>query len=252
MADNNNDNNNDTKINDVATIGRVTVSIGASVIERFPDVIVAGFAADLSTFDTDAGTDRAVPADLTIENLTRHPNIEAWRAAIAACGLKPSAFKGSAEQLIRRTLRSGPVTTGLPIVDAYCAVSTQYVAPLGAYDIERLPEPHVELRHARGTDTFKPLGNDTMPLGPDVVVYASSNTVTCFAWNCRDSKDTCLTNTSRIGLFLGEAVTARQRIALLDALDDLHAAFANAGAVTTIDGTTTMTIHIPWTSAASS
>ncbi len=121
--------------------------------------------------------------------------------------------------------------TGVPLVDLYCEVATRHLAPLGGYDVDRLPPEDIELRMARpGTDTFAPLGGGDMPLTDKVVVYASGPTVLCWAYNCRDSRQTCLTEGTDTGLFLGEAVTALQQGALRAGLEDLAGRLSAAGA----------------------
>ena len=211
--------------------------IAGDVAGRHPDILVGGLlATGLRTAAAAApplpgDTAQALVAqDVTIELVADHPVIKDWRAAIAACGLKPSTYKSSPEQLARRTLKSGPVQTGLPLVDLYCEVATRHLAPLGGYDVDRLPQEPIDLRMARAGDTFAPLGGGEMPLTDRVVVYASGSTVLCWAYNCRDSRETCLTEETDTGLFLGEAVTARQHDALRSALDDLSARLAAAGA----------------------
>lgn len=218
----------------------VSVSVAGALAERHPDILVGGFLA--SNLRAAASTAASQPfpedtaialvsQDVTLELVADHPLIKDWRSAIAACGLKPSTYKSSPEQLARRTLKSGPVRTGLPLVDLYCEVATRNLAPLGGYDVARLPGPAVELRLADpAADTFNPLGGGDMPLGDKVAVYAVGSTVICWAYNCRDSRDTCLTEETDVGLFLGEAVTARQHAALRTALDDLAGRLAGAGA----------------------
>jgi lysyl-tRNA synthetase class 2 len=172
-------------------------------------------------------------AGLSIERLAEHPVVAGWRAAIAACGLKPSTYKSSVEQLARRTLKSGPVHTPLPLVDSYCDAATRHLAPLGAYDLATLPAGEVRLRLADpDADVFHPLGarDDEMPLTPLVAVYAAGSTVICWAYNCRDSRDTCLTEDTDVGVFLGEAVIAAQHEPLRNALADLAARLVGAGA----------------------
>ena len=171
-----------------------------------------------------------VNQDVTIELVADHPLIRDWRTAIAACGLKPSTWKSSPEQLARRTLKGGPVRTGLALVDLYCEVATRHLAPLGGYDMERLPAEPIVLRMARESDTFVPLGGGDMPLTGKVAVYAAGSTVLCWAYNCRDSRETCLTEDTDTGLFLGEAVAAGQHEALRTALDDLAGRLSAAGA----------------------
>ena len=176
---------------------------------------------------------------MSIERLANHPVVADWRAAIAACGLKPSTYKGSVEQLVRRTLKSGPLHTPLPLVDIYCDVAARHLAPLGAYDVGSLPSTAIVLRLAdAAVDEFHPLGaarDDEMPLTAKVAVYAAGTTVICWAYNCRDSRDTCLVSDTDVGLFLGEAVTSRQHEPLRAAFDDLRDRLTSAGA--TVDPT---------------
>jgi DNA/RNA-binding domain of Phe-tRNA-synthetase-like protein len=215
-------------------------SIAAPIAERHPEVLVGGFLASNLRAAAATAAGQPFPEDtaialvsqeVTIELVADHPLIKDWRTAIAACGLKPSTYKSSPEQLARRTLKSGPVRTGLALVDLYCEVATRNLAPLGGYDVARLPSDRIDLRLADpAADTFAPLGSGDMPVGDKVAVYAAGATVICWAYNCRDSRATCLTEETDVGLFLGEAVTARQHDALRTALDDLAGRLTAAGA----------------------
>ncbi|MGH9224626.1 MAG: phenylalanine--tRNA ligase beta subunit-related protein [Acidimicrobiales bacterium] len=174
-----------------------------------------------------------VARDVSVDTLVSVGEISDWRAAIAACGLKPSTYKSSPEQLARRLFKSGPLHTPLPLVDVYCDVATRWLAPLGAYDVTSLPSGAIELRLARPDgDVFHPLGakDGEMPLTPQVAVYADGPTVICWAYNCRDSRGTCLQPGTDVGLFIGEAVTERQQQPLREALSDLAGRLSGAGA----------------------
>lgn len=216
-----------------------SVTIAGEIAERHPEILVGGLLA--SNLKATASAVAAAPfpddteqalvnQDVTLELVADHPLIRDWRTAIAACGLKPSTYKSSPEQLARRTLKSGPVRTGLALVDLYCEVATRHLAPMGGYDTERLPAPAIDLRLARPDDAFSPLGGGEMPLTDRVAVYAAGPTVICWGYNCRDSRETCLTEETDTGLFLGEAVSARQHGALRIALADLAARLTTAGA----------------------
>ena len=170
---------------------------------------------------------------ITVERIADEPVIADWRAAIAACGLKPSTYKSSPEQLARRVIKSGALHTPLPLVDLYCDVATRHLAPMGAYHVDALPSSEIVLRLAHPDhDVFHPLGarDHEMPLTPQVAVYAAGNTVICWGFNCRDSRDTCLTPDTEVGLFLGEAVTSRQHEPLRSAFADLAERLSGAGA----------------------
>lgn len=220
--------------------GPLSLSIAPEIQARHPDVMVGGFVvaglrAAVDGLGLDAGDSVAqVLADqgARIEALAAHPLIADWRAAIAGCGLKPSTWKSSPEQLARRALKSGPVRTGLRAVDLYCEVATRHLAPMGGYDLARLPGTDIELRLARpGTDRFEPLGGEReMALGDAVAVYAVGDTVICWAYNCRDSADTCLTAETDRAVFVGEAVTPRQHGPIRAALAELAHRLAEVGA----------------------
>lgn len=218
----------------------VRLGIAGEIAALHPDILVGGLlASDLrataaavaaAPFPDDTAQ-ALVSQDVTIELVADHPLVRDWRTAIAASGLKPSTYKSSPEQLARRTLKSRPVRTGRALVDLYTEVATRHLAPLGGYDVERLPAPAIDLRLARpGADSFAPLGGGDPPLTDKVAVYAAGCTVVCWAYNCRASRETCLTEDTEIGLFLGEAVTARQHGALRIALADLAGRLAAAGA----------------------
>jgi len=214
-------------------------SIGGSIAARHPELLVGGLlASNLRAAATCVAgqpfpedTARAlVNQDVTIELVADHPLIRDWRTAIAACGLKPSTWKSSPEQLARRTLKGGLVRSGLDLVDLYCEVATRHLAPLAGYDVARLPSEPIVLRLADpGSDIFVPLGGGDVPLTDKVAVYAAGSTVLRWAFNCRDSRETCLTGDTDTGLFLGEAVTVVQHAALRVALADLAARLTAAG-----------------------
>lgn len=241
--------------------GRLSLEISEQIGERHPDILVGGMlvtgllAAAVVVADQPFPTDTAkalLNQDVTIELVADHPLVRDWRTAIAGCGLKPSTYKSSPEQLARRTLKIGPVRSSLPLVDLYCEVATRHLAPLGGYDVGRLPSGELQLRLAdAASDTFNPLGGRNGDMAPSdrVVVYADGSTVLCWAYNCRDSRDTCLTAETDVGLFLGEAVTARQhealRTALADLAERLHAAGAIVGPVTYASWATSAVEFLP-------
>jgi DNA/RNA-binding domain of Phe-tRNA-synthetase-like protein len=215
--------------------------VAQEVVDRHPQILVGGMVARNLRAATGRIADRPehdirqelVDRGLRIETLASEPVIAGWREAIAASGLKPSTYKSSPEQLVRRTLKSGPVRTGLGLVDLYCDVATRHLAPMGGYDVGRLPGDHVEVRFADPeADRFAPLGGreGEMPLTPDVVVYAVGNTIICWAFNCRDSSETSLTEDTDAGAFLGEAVIEAQHGPLRGAFTELAGLLQRAGA----------------------
>jgi DNA/RNA-binding domain of Phe-tRNA-synthetase-like protein len=215
-----------------------------AILKRHPEILVGGFLVeDLHVAAAAAGRDldelfqgavsTLTAAGINLDNLTSEPRIAAWRSAIAASGLRPSRYRSSAEQLARRLLKDGAVRTPLPIVSLYCALSAKHLSPLGAYDLDRMPPAELTLRLGRPeTDAFLPLGGDPadMPVTEQVVVYTAGDRVLCWAYNVRDSRETCLTADTERAVFFGEAVDECQHEALRGVLGELSARLTTLGA----------------------
>lgn len=221
----------------------VSFEIEPAVRRRFPQVMVGGFIVDelatasVAAQDTERVTAEArrriESAGIDPNNLVQEERIAAWRRAMTDCGLKASRHRSSPEQLARRLLKDRSVSTPLAVVDYYCAVSLEHLSPLGGYDVDRLPAPRVALREGRpGGDSFQPLGGSPgdMPITERVVVYASASTVLCWAFNVRDSRETCLRAETGRAVFFGEAVSSGQHDALRTALEELHGGLIERGA----------------------
>jgi DNA/RNA-binding domain of Phe-tRNA-synthetase-like protein len=223
----------------------LTVSIDPQLFARFPALTIGGFVAThldraasaLTSDDLHTAWKRAAAglarAGITIENLSNVSPIREWRQAFAACGLKPSSYKGRVEALVRGVLKEGRVVTPVPIATLSCAVAARHLAPLGGYDVDALPVSTVTIRAARpGSDWFLPLGarpND-VPLKPGVVVYAAGEMVLCWSFSHRDSRQTCLSPETTRAVFFSEAVMPQQAQAAVDALHDLRLLLAERGA----------------------
>lgn len=218
--------------------------IDQAVINEFPDIIVAGFLVGrlrasselLTGLDQrmDVARNRLTVQGLTLQNLVNDPRITAWRNAFQKMGLKPSTYKSSPEQLARRLLKGETVSTPLPVVDAYCAVSAQQLAAMGGYDVSRLPEKKVTVRSGQPeTDRFVPLAGrvEEMPLTTRVVIYASGNEVICYAFNHRDSRNTCLQRETDIAVFFCEGVADAHHEGVADAIKELQSLLSDSGAL---------------------
>lgn len=217
--------------------------LATELVERFPKVAAGGFLVDdldraaAAVGDvTEKGREarEALAArGVTVQNLASDPLVTGWRNAIASCDLKPSTYKSSVEQLARRYLKGETISTPLAVVNLYCTVSARRMAPLGGYDLGRLPTPEVVLRLGRpGTDRFRPLGGrpEDMPIRPCVPLYASGDEIICYAFNHRDSAETCLRAATTTAAFFSEAVNPEQQEAMAAALTDLSETLRSFGA----------------------
>ena len=222
-----------------------TFTIDKEIVGKFPEILVGVFRVEglerassaLKNVDSlmQEATTTLQQAGLNVENVSNEPRIKDWRDAYSKSGLKPSTFKSSAEQLARRLLKGQGISTPIPIVTAYCAVSAKHLAPMGGYDVERLPGQSIALRLGNPqSDKFTPLTGkaEEMPITPSVPVYAIGPEVICWAFNFRDSANTCLTEATKNAVFFSEAVTTQQQEAAKNGLLELKNLLSTSGAIT--------------------
>lgn len=94
----------------------------------------------------------------------------------------------------------------------YNALSVKHEVPMGAYDINKLAETPISLRFGRNGDVFNPLGGkpEDYAINDKVPVYAIGSKIICWCFNHRDSKDTCVDETSGTVLFVCESIDGSQ------------------------------------------
>ena len=80
-------------------------------------------------------------------------------------------------------------------------------------------------------DTFNPLGGTAadFPLHKELVVYATGEKILCWGFNCRDSQETCLSETTDEAIFFGEAAFATHHQSLQNAMGKLQVLFKGMG-----------------------
>ncbi len=215
--------------------------IAPEVVARFPGVAVhatraRGFLAAASRINHEEDLRRAVARIGTLsidrEKVAEFPAVAAWRRAYAALKVRPSQFKASIESLLRRALGGHDLALPIPSVNLYNAVSLDTLAPIGAYDMAKLPAMPMLLRLADpALDQFTPLGGKAadFPLNPDLVVYASGNTVLCWGFNCRDNVDTALDAGSDDIVFFSEGVDAPGSASAARAIANIRVRLVSAG-----------------------
>jgi DNA/RNA-binding domain of Phe-tRNA-synthetase-like protein len=99
--------------------------------------------------------------------------------------------------------------------------------------MSKLADLPMQLRLADpAADQFTPLGGKAsdFPLNPDLVVYASGNTVLCWGFNCRDNVETALDAESDDIVFFSEAVDAEGAAHARAAIDDIRKRLGAVGA----------------------
>jgi DNA/RNA-binding domain of Phe-tRNA-synthetase-like protein len=143
-----------------------------------------------------AGVEDARREQLAREPVTAIPHLMSWRESYSAFGAKPSAYRNSAEALIRRVPNGLPRIN--PLTDLYNALSVKFAVPIGGEDLATYAGP-ARLVRADGTEEFETTADGEPVLDyPAVgeVVWIDNRGVTCRRWNWRQSHRTALTETS--------------------------------------------------------
>jgi DNA/RNA-binding domain of Phe-tRNA-synthetase-like protein len=139
---------------------------------------------------------------LAVESVAEIPHLQAWRETYSSFGAKPSAYRNSAEALIRRVPKGLPRVN--PLTDLYNALSVKFAVPIGGEDLAKYSGP-ARLVRAQGDEEF-----ETSSEGESVIEYPPTGEVvwrddvgiTCRRWNWRQSRRTALTESSRDALFI--------------------------------------------------
>jgi DNA/RNA-binding domain of Phe-tRNA-synthetase-like protein len=127
---------------------------------------------------------------LSAETLTSHPQIESWREAYRAAGIKPSEFRPSVEALARRVLKGDPLPLISTLVDLGTWMSIQYLLPIGAHALDFVTQD-IALRLATGEEVFEPFGSDvTEHPNPGEIIFVEGNTVLTRRWTWRQARHT--------------------------------------------------------------
>lgn len=179
--------------------------------------------------------DRITVSDLA--TLAGHPRIAPWREAYRTMGLKPSEFRSSIEQLVRRALSGRPAVGAHWLIERYNGHSLAHLTPMGGYDLDQITEDAVIIRPSLASDRFTPLGGHVsqMPLGGNILVYAQAMELLCWAINHRDAAHSSLSHSTCRALFIADAVDEvgqRDARAALEAFaEELHGLGARCSAI---------------------
>ncbi|GAA3962082.1 B3/4 domain-containing protein [Actinomadura viridis] len=198
------------------------IVIDKAVEELRPDVVVLAMTAHgLVNGPSDAvTTDWLAMAAKGAAQGAQDPHLDAWRDAYRAFGAKPQRTRPSVDALLRRADALPAINK---VVDAYNAVSVEYVLPVGGEDLDAYRGP-ARLVRATGEEPF-----DTMAGGaaavehPDAgeVVWRDDAGVTCRRWNWRQCTRTRITETTGNALFLLERLAPYPLDRLEEAAGDL-------------------------------
>jgi DNA/RNA-binding domain of Phe-tRNA-synthetase-like protein len=182
--------------------------------------------ADAITPDADVTLSVAAHLDTARQRLatmseSAMPEIQAWRRAFAAQGLKPTQYRCASESLLRRLRQTGDLPSLHPLVDLCNAVSVAFAIPIAAIDLDRIAGD-LTVRYATGTETYETFGGEVEHPDPREVVFADGDGFAhARRWTNRQSGRSAIRPDTRRVLIVAEALhdeAAADMPKLLDAL----------------------------------
>jgi DNA/RNA-binding domain of Phe-tRNA-synthetase-like protein len=136
------------------------------------------------------------------------PEIQAWRRAFAAMGLKPTQYRCAAESLLRRFRKEGSLPRLHPLVDLCNAVSLAFAIPVAVLDVAEIAWP-LEVRYAAGDEDYLTFGGETEHPAPGEVIFADhAGQAHARRWTNRQSGRSAVRATTSTVLIVAEALHA--------------------------------------------
>lgn len=134
------------------------------------------------------------------------PEIQAWRRAFAAMGLKPTQYRCASESLLRRFRKENALPRINPLVDLCNAVSLAFAIPVAALDVAGITG-FVEVRHATGTETYQAFSGETEHPEPGEVIFAdAAGAAHARRWTNRQSGASAVLERTSTVLIVAEAL----------------------------------------------
>jgi DNA/RNA-binding domain of Phe-tRNA-synthetase-like protein len=181
----------------------------AALWRDFPGLVPGVLYADQITAGVTAGTDRfeaVAKARLADGTESEFPEIQAWRRAFAAMGLKPTQYRCAAESLLRRFRKEGSLPRLHPLVDLCNAVSLAFAVPVAVLDAAQVAWP-LEVRYADGDEDYLTFGGDTEhPANGEVIFADQARRAHARRWTNRQSGLSAVRDATSAVLIVAEAL----------------------------------------------
>lgn len=134
------------------------------------------------------------------------PEIQAWRRAFSAMGLKPTQYRCAAESLLRRFRKEGSLPRLHPVIDVCNAISLAYAVPIAVFDVSAVVGG-LEVRHANGSESYLTFGGEVeQPAEGEVIFADDSGQAHARRWTNRQSATSAIQPATSEVLIVAEAL----------------------------------------------
>jgi len=184
----------------------------ADIWRDFPRLVPGVLYADgiTSTAQVGAAADRfAAVAKSRLAAVAAEselPEIQAWRRAFAAMGLKPTQYRCASESLLRRFRKEGSLPRLHPLVDLCNAVSLAFAVPVAVFDLSAVTGP-LEVRYATGDEEYLTFAGEVEhPAQGEVIFADQAGQAHARRWTNRQSGRSAVRDSTARALIVAEAL----------------------------------------------
>src|SRR5262250_1490752 len=183
----------------------------AEIWQTFPGLVPGVLFAEGITPDAAIGSRTAAFTAVATDRLAQGteselPEIQAWRRAFTAMGLRPTQYRCAAESLLRRFRKDGALPQVHPLVDLANAISLAFAVPVAAFDVSKIAG-HVEVRHASGDECYRTFGGQIEhPEAGEVIFRDAAGQAHAQRWTNRQSGLSAVTSATTAVLIVAEAL----------------------------------------------
>lgn len=134
------------------------------------------------------------------------PEIQAWRRAFTAMGLKPTQYRCASEALLRRYRKEGSLPALHPLIDLCNAASLAFAIPVAVFDTSKITGTMI-VRLANGDETYETFSSEIEHAEPGEVIFADDSArAHARRWTNRQSGWSAVRPETTQALIVGEAL----------------------------------------------
>ena len=171
-------------------------------------LFVDGITPDVAVDSHVAAFNRRAEERLEQGTESEFPEVQAWRRAFAAMGLKPTQYRCASESLLRRFRKEGQLPRLHPLVDLCNAVSLAYAIPIAVFDVAKIAS-YINVRYATGDEEYLTFSGDTEhPARGEVIFADKAGQAHARRWTNRQSALSAVRDTTSAALIVAEALHA--------------------------------------------
>jgi DNA/RNA-binding domain of Phe-tRNA-synthetase-like protein len=169
-------------------------------------VLATGISSDAAADDSVARLTAVAKARLADATESELPEIQAWRRAFTAMGLKPTQYRCASEALLRRFRKEGTLPGLHPLVDVCNAVSLAFAIPVAVFDVAAI-SGCLRVRYAAGDEDYLTFsGEAEHPDSGEVIFADQAAQVHARRWTNRQSGLSAVRASTRTALIVAEAM----------------------------------------------